>query len=234
MNRLIATLRLDVLNQFRQGFYYASAFVLLMMAVVIGMIPQNLYVVLPGIWLTNMVIATYVFLGGMLVLEKGERTLEGQVVTPLRTDEYLASKIITLSALAIFENVAITVLAMGEGLLGEVNWGWVLVGSLFCAVLYVLLGLLTVIRYDTLNEFLIPMTLITGLLEMPGMVCLGMPEYGWLYLLPTHGTMLMFLSALEPRPLVTMIYAVVYPLLWIAGAYWLGRRALRRFITGGI
>lgn len=234
MTRLIATLKLDVLNQFRQGFYYASAFVLLLMAVVVGILPRDLYVVLPGILLTNMVIATFVFLGGMLLLEKGERTLEGQIVTPLRTDEYLVSKIVTLTALAVFENVVITVLALAEGLVSEVNWGWVLAGSLCSAVLYVLLGLLTVIRYDTLNEFLIPMTFATLVLEIPGMVCLGMPEYWWLYVLPTQGPMLMFQSALEPRPLGTMVYAVVYPLLWMGGAYWFGRRALRRFVTGGI
>lgn len=234
MTRLIATLKLEALNQYRQGFYYASAFVLLVMAVVIGILPDDWQFVLPGLLLTNMVIATFVFLGGLLLLERGERTLEGQIVTPLRTEEYILSKITALSALAVFENMVITGLALADGLLTEVNWGWILAGSLSSAVLYVLLGFLTVIRYDSLNEFMMPMIFVTALLELPGMVCLGMPEYWWLYILPTQGPMLMFQSALEPRPVGQMLYAVIYPAIWIAATFWICRPALRRFVTGGI
>jgi hypothetical protein len=43
----------------------------------------------------------------VILLEKGEGTLEAQVFTLLRTWEYLASKISTLTLLALVENIVI-------------------------------------------------------------------------------------------------------------------------------
>ena len=234
MTRLISTLRLDVLNQYRQGFYFASAFVLVTVGAVISLLPPAAVVVLPAILLVNMLLATFVFLGGLLLLEKGQGTLESLIVTPLKPSEYLLAKILSLTGLAVMENAAITAIARINGLLSDVDWGWVLIGSAFSGVVYTLLGFLTVIRYNSLNEFLMPMFLVTALLQLPGLVCFGMPEFLLLYLLPTQGPLLMFQSALEPLPPSTMTYAVLYPSAWILVSFLWGRRAFHRFVTGGI
>jgi fluoroquinolone transport system permease protein len=234
VTRLISTLRLDVLNQYRERFYFASALVLAVMGAVIGVLPPAAVAVLPAILLTNMLVATFVFLGGLLLLEKGQGTLEGLIVTPLKPGEYLLAKILSLTGLAVLENVVITAAARVSGLLSEADWGWVLIGSALSGAVYTLLGFLTVIRYDTLNEFLMPMIFATALLQLPALVCFGMPEYRLLYLLPTHGPLLMFQAALNPLPPATMIYAVLYPSAWILVSFSWGRRALRRFVTGGI
>ncbi len=234
MTRLLSTLRLDLLNQYRQGFYFASAFVLVAVGAVISLLPAAAVAVLPAILLTNMLLATFVFLGGLLLLEKGQGALEGLIVTPLKPSEYLLAKILSLTGLAVFENAAITAIARANGLLSAVDWSWVLIGSVFSGVIYTLLGFLTVIRYNSLNEYLMPMALATALLQLPALVCFGMPEYLLLYLLPTHGPLLMFQSALEPLPESTMVYAVLYPSAWILVSFLWGRKAFHRFVTGGI
>lgn len=234
MTRLISTLRLDVLSQFREGFYFASAFVLLVLGMIISLLPPAAVVIVPAILLTNMLLATFVFLGGLLLLEKGQATLEALIVTPLKPAEYLLAKILSLAGLAVLENVAITTMALMNGLLPEVRWGWILLGSALSGVIYTLLGFLTVIRYDSLNEFLIPMILATGLLQLPALVCFGMPESVLLYALPTYGPLLMFQAALDPLPPWTMVYAVLYPSAWILISFWKGLQAFHRFVAGGI
>jgi fluoroquinolone transport system permease protein len=241
VTRLGATFRLEVRSQWRQKFYLASALVVGFLAIIVAILPAPAAVIVPAILLTNMVVSTFAFVAGLLLLEKSERTLEAQIVTPLRAEEYLLAKLCSLSALATVENVGIVGLALAVGLIAHAAWGWLLVGCVVSAALYVLLGFLLVIRYDTVNDFMMPMFAVTAVLELPALVAVGMPEWGWLLALPTHGPMMMFQAAVIPaaetvetRSVWMMIYAVTYPLLWIAVSFWLGRRALRRFVTAGI
>ncbi len=234
MSRLIATVKHDVRNQYRHGFYFASFFVLVFVGTIVSLLPPAAAVVIPAILLTGMLLGTFVFMAGLLLLEKGQGTLEGLIVTPLKPDEYLLAKVVTLAGVAVLENAVITAIARTSGLLSDVEWGWVLAGSVFSGVVYTLLGFLTVIRYDSLNEFMFPMILITMLLQLPAMVCFGMPEFAPLFLLPTHGPLLMFQAALEPLPAWKMTYAVGYPSAWIFISFLWGRRTFHRFVTVGI
>ena len=94
MTRLVATLRCDVRLQLRNGFYWAVAFLLTTLLVVISQLPPLDWVpVLPPLVLGNLVTATFFFMAGLVLLEKGEGTLEAQIVTPLSSDEYLLSKV---------------------------------------------------------------------------------------------------------------------------------------------
>jgi fluoroquinolone transport system permease protein len=234
MTRLAATLRLDVMNQYRQGFYLAMAVVLVFLVGFASLLPIEAGALIPAILLTNMTIATYAFVGGLVLLEKGEGTLESIIVSPLRPEEYLGSKIITLTGLAVLENAAIVAIAIGAGLLDHVNWGWILLGSALTGALYTLLGFLTVIRYDSMNDFLMPMMFVTLFLELPAGVIFGMPEFHALIILPTYALLWIFRAAVEPVSAWVMIYAIGYPLLWLAVAFLLGRNKLREFVAGRI
>ncbi len=234
MTRLVATLRHDMLNQYREGFYFASVFVLVVVGAAVSLLPAAAVVLLPAILLTNMLLVTFAFLAALLLMEKGQGTLEGLIVTPLRSGEYLLAKILSLTLLAVAENACITSIALVDGLLSAVNWGWILIGSAVSGCLYTLLGFLTVIRYRSLNDFMLPMILITAVLQLPAMVCFGMPEYLLLYLLPTHGPLLMFQAALEPISTSKMLYALLYPSAWMVASFIAGRRAFHQFVTSGI
>ena len=234
MTRLVPTLRHDVLTQYRQGFYAASVFVLVIVGTVISLLPPAAAVILPAILLTGMLMGTFVFMAALLLLEKGQRTLEGLIVTPLKPGEYLLSKVSTLTGVALVENTVITAIARANGLLPDVEWGWILAGSTFSGAVFTLLGFLTVIRYDSLNELMFPMILVTALLQLPAMVCFGMPEYPALYLLPTHGPLLMFQASLEPVPPWKTAYAALYPSAWILLSFLWGRRAFHHFVASGM
>jgi fluoroquinolone transport system permease protein len=99
MKRLLATFKLDVLNQYRQGIYIVSVAMLVILGGLAYVLPKEAGTIMPMILLTNMAIATFVFLGGYVLMEKGEGTLEGMMISPLRSNEYLLSKITTLTGL---------------------------------------------------------------------------------------------------------------------------------------
>jgi fluoroquinolone transport system permease protein len=81
MKRLIATVRCDVTLQLRHGFYYATAFVLIFCVVVASRIPSlDLSWLLPALLLGNLLLNTFYFIGGLVLLEKSEGALEARVV----------------------------------------------------------------------------------------------------------------------------------------------------------
>jgi fluoroquinolone transport system permease protein len=230
MRRLLATIHCDAIVQLRQGFYYATAFVLIVCVVVVSRIPAvNLSWLLPALVLGNLMMNTFYFIGGLVLLEKGEGTLEAQVVTPLRTWEYLASKIGTLTLLALVENIVIVILLAGFGF-GLLSLATSIV---LTSILYCLGGVVAVVRYDSINEYLMPSVLYSSLLSAP----LGpylIQWDGWvLYLHPLHATLLLAQAAFQPVGYWQMVYGILYPTIWIGVMVYFGQRAFRRFIITG-
>ena len=230
--RLLATVKNDIRLQFRQGFYYATGFVLLLWLGLVSALPASLGYVMPAILLTNMVITTFFFMGGLVLLEKGQGVLEGLIVSPLRIDEYLAAKVLSLGLIAVGESILIVIMARVMGFVAPpINWFWLVLGLVINAVTLTLLGLLLVVRYDSINEYLMPAALLTGIFELPALVYFGVPESILLYILPTQGPLLLLRYAFEPISTGQLIYAIVYPLICIVGGFVLSRRAFRTFIT---
>ncbi|MEP7272645.1 MAG: ABC transporter permease [Acidobacteriota bacterium] len=234
MKRLLATIRCDVTLQSRNGFYYATALVLICCVAVLSRIPSlNLNWLLPALVLGNLLLNTFYFISGLILLEKGEGTLEAQVVTPLRSWEYLASKVGTLTLLGVVENTVIVMLLVG------LNFNLLpLVASLILtAVLYCLVGMIAVIRYTSINEYLMPSLLYTGLTVAPLLPYLAQWDAWFLYLHPLRGTLLLAQAAFQPTPYWQVIYGVLYSTLWIGLLAHLSVRAFKRFIiveTGGV
>ena len=84
----------------------------------------------------NLTINSFYFMSGLILLEKGEGTLEYQVVTPLRSWEYMASKVLTLGLLSILESVLVIIAVSGP----HFFWPALIAGIVFLVVIYALYG----------------------------------------------------------------------------------------------
>jgi fluoroquinolone transport system permease protein len=224
MTRVAATLATDVRLQFRNGFYFATALVVVASILLLRSLPaEATRLILPVVILENVLTNTFYFVSGLLLLERGEGTFSAQSVTPLRDVEYLGSKLITLTALSLVESLIIAAAVIGlDAQLVSMALGITLSGVLFC-----LAGVALVAPYDSVNEFLMPSVLYTGVLSLPvlGVFGIGAPE---VYLPhPIQGP-LALLQADVPMTAGWLVYAIGYPILWIAPASVWSRRALTR------
>lgn len=137
MKRLLYTLFWDIVRQYRNGFYFVSAFVAVLTAIVLrqfGEMDWSLW--WPPILLENLVINAFYFMAGMVLLEKGEGTLEAQSVTPLRNQEYLLAKVISLFVLSALESLALILIVSGPAF----NWFWMLLGIAGFVAMYAFYG----------------------------------------------------------------------------------------------
>jgi fluoroquinolone transport system permease protein len=223
MTRLAATLRTDVRVQVRNGFYLATALVVACSILLLRWLPADAAAsLLPVALLENVVINTFYFVSALLLLDRGEGTFAAQSVTPLRADEYLASKLLTLTALSLVEGLLIAAAVRGfDGQLVATALGIALAAAILC-----LAGVALVVRYNAINEFIMPSVLYTFLLSLPVLGYFGVGARVWYLPHPLQGP-LELMQVPAPHTPGGLAYAILCPALWIVPAYLWSRRALR-------
>ncbi|GAB4212373.1 MAG: ABC transporter permease [Roseiflexaceae bacterium] len=221
MSRLAATLRADVLLQARNGFYAATAFVTAIWALVLlqagGL---DLRWLLPPMLLGNLLLGTFYFIAGLVLLEQAEGSLVARAVTPLRPGEYLAAKVLSLSALALAETLALTPLMAG--------WCFqalpLVAGVLLGATVYCLAGFVAVSRYRAINEYLMPSTLYVTLLWLPLLAYTAQWRPWPLLLHPLSGPLALIEAAFAPASTGQLLYGLGTSTAWVAVfGVWAGR-----------
>lgn len=227
MNRLAATMLCDIRIQVRNGFYYAAAFVALINILILTQIPSEaLSRWMPLLILSNLLINTFYFIAGQVLLEKGEGTLHAQVVSPLRDSEYLLSKVASLTLLSLAENLLIVLIGYGT----EFNIILFLAGLVGAAFVYSLCGFVAVSRYSSINEFLFPSFLYTLAFLPPFLPYAGW-EIGWpLFLHPLQGPLVLLQSAFGEVEGSVLAAGVFFSIVWMVVLFMTGRTIFVRFI----
>ena len=230
MKRFIFALRLDALLQLRYGFYYAAAFVTLLWIALLYSLPSAaLEVAVPFVVFADLAVAGYVFIASAVLFEKGERTIFALVSTPLRFWEYLASKLATLTALAVIMSLVVVATGYGVGF----NAPSLVLGVIFTSLISLLVGFIVVSPFDSISAYLIPGQLPAMILVAPLAYLFGLWESPLFYLMPTHGSLLLLSDAFGTLQLSSwqLSYAVLYQLLWVVGLALLARRAFDRYVV---
>jgi fluoroquinolone transport system permease protein len=228
LKRLAATLACDIRIQFRNGFYYVSAFVVIMWSIIFTQVPSfDLAFWMPALLLGNLIINTFYFVGGLILLEKTEGTLEAQIVSPLKTSEYLGSKVTTLLLLSLLENFLITALIFG---LSFRFAPWIL-GIATASAFYVLVGFLAVSKYDSINEYLMPSMLYTSTFGLPFVHYFGLTQSWLIYLHPLQAPLILLKGAFYPIETWQLIYGVLYSVLWIWIMYLWSKKTFFKYIV---
>lgn len=231
MHRLRQTIQLDFTLQARNYYYHISLFTIALLSAILIYLftPDQLAYAIPLLYLFGLGGTTYLFAAALILFEKQENCLEMLIVTPLRTEEYIWSKMITLTILGLFESVGIALVAYG----GSFNWFFLVVGIVLMALTFVLLGIVVVVRYDTIYQFLMPTLLITLFLELPALHLLGFWETPVFYLIPTYPALLLMYQAFSAEwlSLLELIYGFVGSGLFIALLYEWSKRAFKQHIV---
>ena len=228
MKRIISSLRWEVILQFRNGFYYATAFILAIWVVLYTQLHlPNLSDYVPGLLVSNLEITTFYFIAGLVMLEKGEGSLESRLTSPLRSGEYLIVKVLALSILVLVENLILAVLFSGL----HFNMLPVVLALLLAGAIFSLYGFLTVIRYDSINEYMLPSVLFTIPLLLPLLDFFGIFKSPLFYLHPIQAALVLLKGGYQALSPLEWAYGMGYSLLWVLLLYHLGQHAFKKFVT---
>lgn len=229
--RLWATAARDVTVQFRNGFYGVSGFFILLWLGVFSLIPGSVTLdagrIVPAFLLVNLLITTFYFVGALVLLEKSEGTLTGLITTPLRSGEYLWAKLLTLVLLGVVESLLIVVPNFGAAF----DWPLLLLGAALLGGIYTLLGFIAIVRYDSINEYLLPSMGMVILLMLPLLGLLGMMPAWPLYVHPLQPPLVLMRAAFGATTEWWAIgYGLFGSLLWLLGSFLWAQRLFYRFV----
>ena len=230
MKALVAALRWDVVLQARNGFYWASAFVVLMVGGLLLAVPQavraNDAVWVPAILVVNLQITTFFFVAGLMLLERDEGTLAALSVSPLTPSGYLATRTISLTMLAAVETIALVLIAFDPGR----SWWLLLAGTLGLGVIYTGLGAAIATRYASINAFLLPASVVVTFLLLPLLAHVGFAPRRLFVLHPIEPPMTLIRAAYVPASLGEIFFGCAGSLVWSAVAFSWGRRCVTRLM----
>lgn len=228
MRRLVALVMWEARIQYRQGIYFAAAFVVVLMAAAYAQLPRPaVELLLPvTVFMDLSVIGVY-FMAALLFLERQEGSLQALVITPLRPGQYLAVKALSLTLLAVLATAGVAV--TGYGL--HAHWLPLLVGAGLNSWLMTLFGFWLAARYTSISEFVAPSILWFAPTQLPLLAHFGIWT-GWpLYLIPTQGTMLLMEAGFGSIARWQWAYAIGYLALASVVTWRMARRAFDRFVV---
>jgi len=228
MTRLLSIARWDVQLQFRNGFYYVSAAMAVFFVILLRQFPQVDWAYWwPAIITGNLTVNAYYFMAGIVLLEKGEGTMEAQIVTPLRPWEILTSKVLTLGLLSLFETLTIVALVQGT----QFNWFLLVTAIVLYIALLALYGFIIVVRYDSISQFLLPSVIWTMGFSLPLLYYFDIWRSWVMFIHPLQAILILIQSAFTSLPTWQIIYGIVYALLWTGIAMVISLRMFHRFVV---
>ena len=173
------------------------------------------------------------FIGALVLFEKSENVLQALVITPMKVDDYLLSKITSLTILSVISAaIFITLLNIFGGI--DFNIIFLALGIILTSILLILLGFILVSRVNSINEYLLGMVVVFLGLTFPPMLHLsGLYKNVIFYLWPTQASFILFTGVFNAVSLELweIAYGIVYQVIWIWLLYFLAKKAFYKHIV---
>ena len=237
MTRLASAIKTDVRIQVRNRLYIIGPVTALAVGFLMAQITTaaDLVRVIPVTMILVVGGSTLLYVAGLIIFEKDEGTLNAVIVSPLRTGEYLLSKIVTLTLLATVESAIIIgpllAIIRSREALPPFDLPLMLAGIVIIGVIYTLTGITLIARYDSVTDMIVPLACIGGILQLPFLYFLGLVTSPAFLLLPTSAPTLLIQAAFRPLAAWEWAYALGYSALVTVGLAWAAVYAFRTQIV---
>lgn len=195
--RISTALRYDILFQFRHGFYFAYGLIAIFYSTGLQFIPEPYRDnVLVFLLFTDTTILGFFFVGGMMILEKGQRVYDGLFVTPLRVYEFFFSRVVSLTLLALAVSFIIVLSSHGIPQNLPVFIGTVILSS----SLFTLMGMTIAAKAKTVNNYFISAIGYTIIFVFPLMEYLNLYSSKFFFVIPTSSALFLLEASLKEDP----------------------------------
>lgn len=205
--RLWHAIKADILFQFKQGFYFVYVFVAVMYLVMLSFLPEKIFLIAtPLVVFSDPSLLGLFFIGGIILLEKGQGVLTVLVVSPLRTTEYILAKVISLGFISVLAAVAITLFSGYQ----QVNWFILAASALLTSAVFTFSGIMINAGCNTVNQYLLKTIPWMLLLTLPCFALVGFPG-SWIFTaVPSVAALKLMLGAYWGIGWIEALLLIVY------------------------
>lgn len=236
MSKLLNLVKWDIKFQLNNGLYIAGAILSLVWLFVLIIFPASaMEYVIPIVVLSDVGTMGMLFIGAILFFEKGQGSIKAVVVTPMKPQTYIQSKVISL---LIFVVLATFIVIIGPTLIKGIPINLIIFPAaiIIIATSYILLGFILSAYFKSFTDFIFPMGLVFMVLNLPLLFIFDIsalePFRRFVYLLPSHGMVILLKGMFEPQTARDLIYAVIYNLIIIRVLYWKSIQVFNQKVIG--
>lgn len=167
--RVISLFLGDIRFQFKYGFYF--------LYLIFSLIYIALIYAFPVEWrkpagiimiFSDPAAMGLYFMGAIILFEKSERVLNSIAISPVRSYEYVLSKLCSIGFISIIVALAI---GFGSGIISDPLY--FIVGTFLCSCLFSAIGLIVACKINTLNQFVIA--------TIPAEILINIPALAWVF-----------------------------------------------------
>lgn len=222
-----AVIAFDIRFQFRHGFYYAYLFVSAVYILFLWFIPPELKQPLAVIMVfSDPGVMGFFFVGGILLLERGQGVLDNLFITPLEPWEFIFSKCISLAFLALSTSLAILLFTFGFAF----NPLPLALGVVLTSFISTLAGLALAAKASSLNGYLISSPLFQVPFTLPLIDYVGLLPSSLFYLLPGKASLVLIDASFGGRSGGELALAALSLAAWTGATYFWARRIFYRHL----
>jgi len=211
--RALALTLHDIRLQFRHGFYYAylvvSFFYAAIIAPINGPVRDEVWIV---VLFSDPSLLGFYFLGGIILLERGQNTISSLFISPVKIVEYILAKVLSLTLLAFMTCLIVTLLTRGF----DFNLLLLIVAVLFSSTLFILFGFSAAAKARSINHYFMISSLgYSVFFILPFLDRYGVLESPLWILHPSNASLIMFESVIHPMPVLIILRSLLILTLWI-------------------
>ena len=205
--RLLNAIKSDIRFQYKQGFYLIYLIITAMYLVILSLVPENvLNIALPLIVFSDPSVLGLFFIGGIIMLEKGQGIIQVLVVSPLKTSEYIISKVISLSIISALAGILLTIFGSNS----YPDWILLTISIFLTSSIFTLCGIMINAGCNNVNQYIIKTIPYMLLLVLPCFSLLGF-KYSYLfYIFPSVSALKLMLGAFMGIATVEAVLLILF------------------------
>ena len=169
----------------------------------------------------------FLFVGVMILFEKDSNTLQAIIINPLKNWQYIWAKAISLT----FISTLVGLIMLYAGYSGKIQPLYMLIALSFTSILFVFFGVIGVVRVRTFIQYMIIIPMFLMPMIIPLLDFFRVYTAKWMYLIPSHASLILMKASIQSQPAGDIIYAIFYLLLWIIVAYKIAQASFVKYIV---
>jgi fluoroquinolone transport system permease protein len=217
----------DVRYQFRYGFYFLYVVISVVYIGILFMAPAEVRRIGTAFIICSDPAALgFFFIGGMLLLEKGEGIHSYLSIVPVTSGEYVMAKVLSLSMISTLTGMIIAAVALG----GQVNYSLLAIGLLTGSIVFTLFGFTVGTMARSVNHYIVISVPAGIVLMSPAMLAVFGLASPIFELLPATLLLRILYSAVGLDVPYSALMMLTGLLLWLLLAFWIANKRFKIYL----
>ena len=209
---MVRLFKYDINIQLRSGYWTVYGIIGLLYILILLNLPVNVRdEVAVFLIFSDTSVLGLIFVGALVLLEKQQGVLQSLSVTPLKLNNYILSKVLSLTVLSVLISSLVWIIP-----LWSFN-GYVIIlpGVVLSSIVFTMFGIGFAAGAESFNQFLARIILGSMIFTLPVIPLFLFPDATWLIILPMNAAIDLFISVTKASFSLIQLLDLLILIMWI-------------------